>query len=109
MDIKEFVRDSIIQIVSGVAEAQEELSNHRRVAINPTLGHANYANPENIHFDLAVTVQEQLAVEGKVKGGIAVVSADVNAEKKSNNMTVSRISFNVPVALPSTARHQYDH
>lgn len=108
MDLAEFVKSSIVQIIQGVSHAIEETrGNSARAVINPTLQHASHGDINAISFDVAVTVQEEAGIKGS--GGIKVFGAQigVGADKTLSNTAVSRLSFSVPVALPSIAKERY--
>ncbi len=113
MELKDFVAESIKQIIDGVNEAKRFASENGAV-INPRQWIGNVANVdakrdsvtyaaiETIGFDIAVT-----AVEGKsTKGGIGVFAGAVGlgTQGLSENQTssMSRIRFSVPIVLPFT-------
>lgn len=112
MELQEFVQSALQQVLDGVKEAQAAVSGDAEV--NPTIwshgreGAAKHGILESsggkwihlVDFDVAVTAGES---EGK-KGGIGVVVGAVGLgsrrEASSENATVSRIRFAVPVAYP---------
>src|SRR5262249_13453921 len=71
MDIKEFVKTSLVQIAEGVAESIEEAKNHRGTRINPTSAHMPAAR-QHVQFDIAVTVQEGVSAKGS--GGVTIAT-----------------------------------
>jgi len=111
MELKQFVSETLKEIIEGVTNAQEEVT---KGAVNPKIwmsqrGEANKMKilesnaGEWIHmvdFDVAVTV-----VEGtESKGGIGLVVGPValgsKGQSNSENSSISRIKFQVPVAYP---------
>ena len=111
MELEEFVKKSLVQIVSAVKNAQSEVEDSGG-AINPTglqfwpkqLTGEKFNSEGNItqdvHFDVAVT-----AVEGKgTKGGIGVfvgaVGLGSQGESNISTQSASRIKFTVPVLFP---------
>ncbi|TAL40007.1 MAG: hypothetical protein EPN97_01295 [Alphaproteobacteria bacterium] len=107
MDLSDFVKSSLVEIIKGVAEAINETQgqNHRGV-VNPALGHTSHSNAEPVNFDIAVTIEETGDV--KAPGHIRVLGGRASADGKiATNTAVSRISFAVPVAWPSVATEQY--
>ena len=116
IQLQDFVKETIVQIVNGVKAAQEARRG-TKARVNPRgltypttadnkqgrrwdFGTAQYA--EDIEFDVAVA-----AAEGtETKGGVGVVAAifALGAQGKSDasSSTVSRIKFTVPVFLPES-------
>ena len=104
MDLREFVRDTLVQIQMGV---QDAITAHMAEAgsvgvINPVWGaDANAIGAEHVQkveFDVAVTVSNK--VEGGGKAGIKVFSAfEASGEGKKalEESSVSRIKFTVPI------------
>jgi hypothetical protein len=104
MDLREFVRDSLVQIQMGV---QNAITAHMAEVgsvgvINPVWGNdANAISAEHIQkveFDIAVTVSSK--AEGGAKAGIKVFSVgEISAGGKTGleESSVSRIKFTVPI------------
>ncbi len=79
MELKAFIKQSLVEIISGVDEAASEVD--RNICFV-------HRNSENVQFDVAVTV------ENSTEGGIKVaslLSGGINSESK--NSTISRVSF----------------
>jgi hypothetical protein len=106
MELKEFVSETLVQILAGVQDAIS-----RRLAapgslgaINPVFGlDAGAAGPDHIQkveFDVAVTVTDKAGGGGKA--GIKVFSIELGGEagKSTEQSIVSRIKFAVPVIPP---------
>ena len=112
MDLKEFVGQALTEIVQGVLNAQSALGKNGK-CINPQLSTQQGSLEElgklvsiqgqlvqAIEFDVAVT-----ATKGKgTKGGIGVVAGVLalgsQGQSNSENSSVTRIKFTVPVSLP---------
>ena len=111
MELEDFIKKSLVQIVSAVKTAQSEVEGSGG-AINPTglqfwpkqLTGEKFNSDgnitQNVHFDVAVT-----AIEGKgTKGGIGVfvgaVGLGSQGESNVSTQAASRIKFTVPVLLP---------
>ena len=113
MELKDFVSESIKQIIDGVNEAKRYagenggMINPRRWGWNSTNVQAKFdrttgAAIETIEFDVAVT-----AIDGtKTKGGIGVFMGAVGigsqGQSENSHSSVSRLKFSVPVVLPVT-------
>lgn len=114
MELKDFIKETITQIVNGVVEAQAEINQHG-AEINPKrvqfkeAGQYNYHNsgkPQYVEFDVGLTsIQKSGSSEG-----IGVFLGSISLGKKNDegaeHTAVSRIKFSLPVVLPSgTGEH----
>lgn len=115
MDVREFVKQSLLDIIGGVVDAQNEIKSLAPDAkISPAYAKhepdagvvANRRQSVSlIEFDIAVTVAHAGKAEagGSAKGGVlSVFSGTVEgaveyAQERSN---VSRLRFDVPIAFP---------
>lgn len=115
MELKEFVSETIKQIIDGVIEAQK-YAKDKEAQVNPshlqpvsvkkegTVFKDNLGSrfAQTIEFDVAIT-----AVDSSKLGagaGLSVASlfkAGVNGETSENNSTANRIKFELPVILPN--------
>jgi hypothetical protein len=113
MQLKDFVSESIKQIIDGVSDAMEHAAskggrvNPARQIVNSNnassrFDRASGVSIETIEFDVAVTVSEGT----QTKGGIGVFTGFVGlgsqGQSDASNLSVSRLKFVVPIALPST-------
>lgn len=107
MNLREFVKDTLEEIVRGVQDAQssevgENISPAARSA-GSNIG-VYVARKGNIaftvNFDVAVTVSESADAEGG--GKVTVLAANVGGKLTSNTSekTVTRLQFGVPVTFP---------
>jgi len=111
MNLKDFIKIALTDIVSATEEAKIELDTQLK-SICPPIGQA-YATKfgiqlddatgmyhQQVTFDVAVTV-EHIAGDN-AKAGIKVfnlVEANLGKNSSVNNSTVSRIKFHVPIGL----------
>lgn len=115
MDIKEFIKETLIQISEGICEANKQMSsrnsfvatenitNQSGIPVNDTYSYKEGASHlvRPIDFDIAVTVSDASAQSGK--GGIEVLSlfhAGGGIENQSSSNTTHKIKFSIPLALP---------
>lgn len=112
MELKEFIKTAITDITDAVSELQAGLDNG--AIVNPSL-----PNPipnetvdvsqndsvnnriSNIDFDIALTVSDTDTIEGEGKIGIQVFSAKIGGDSKSRTENISRITFSIPIVLPT--------
>lgn len=118
MDLKDFVRESLVQIATGISEANEALAGTTAV-VNPfnvqaysteakaygrlnDAFNAKDALVELVDFDVAVTTESGTQTGGGIK--ISVASIGIGAEGKSTGAQSreSRIRFKIPMVYPST-------
>lgn len=111
MELKEFIKHSLIEITTAVAEARKEVKSVGVfIAEYNTNGNSvinnekKYCITKDCNFDIAVTTSKETNAEGKA--GISVMSIGVGtkAEAKSNNSSVSRISFSIPITFETETR-----
>lgn len=111
MEIKEFVSTVIIQVVTGLNTAKEQLKeNDSGAIINPAVGgdgnvHNDTWPPrrliQQIEMSIAVTATDSHNIGGKAGLNIAVFSAEISGAKVSaSNSTVNTVKFTVPIAFP---------
>ena len=110
MDLKEFVSQSLIQIIDGVSEAQEH-ARSKGGYINPAL--RNIGNIENtavtnagqavqpVFFDVAISVTEDSSSSGGGKIAIAnLICVGGKSAESEVNATTSKLSFKINLAIP---------
>jgi hypothetical protein len=115
MDLKEFVAETLTQIIDGVKEAQRRTEAVEGTSVNPHLSappelarygilNAGGNVAQVIQFDVALTAMEGTGT----KGGIGVVAGVFNlgsaGQSQTENSSVSRVKFSVPLALPRGRR-----
>ncbi|RRN75990.1 hypothetical protein [Agrobacterium deltaense] len=110
MELKNFIRETLVNIATGIQEAKLETSDFW--AINPgSLNGERVIERSYIDFDVAITVSESVENQKEGKGGVKAeisvlgskISGDVGrslgtaVQQASEN--VSRVSFKVPVYM----------
>ena len=112
MELKEFVKTAIQDITNAVSELQSELKNGSIVSpsMPSAIANSTVMDPDNgsinrkisnIDFDVALTVGDSGTIERGGKVGIQIFSAKIGGENKSHTENVSRITFTIPVVLPT--------
>lgn len=108
MELKDFVKATLEQIVEGVADVQKAVSALGAV-INPSNQHfkkdgqwnsLGHAMPQDVVFDVALTATER---RGSSEG-IGVFLGSVNLGKKNDTVgeqvSITKVKFTVPLVLP---------
>jgi hypothetical protein len=113
MELKDFVSESIKQIIDGVNEAKRYADNYDAM-VNPRRWSWNSSNVlaryesntgaaiENIEFDVAVTVTEGTNTKGGIGVFVGPVGIGSQGQSENSNSSVSRLKFSVPIVLPFT-------
>lgn len=108
MLLREFIKNTIFEIIEGVKLSQTEMPKiHDGVMVNPPYPYKDCTVRENnapathdltkISFDIAVTTTE--SKEKKLNGGIEVISGGINSSNE--NSKANRVQFDLKVLLPS--------
>ncbi len=108
MELKDFVKATLEQIVEGASEAQAAIRKRGGV-VNPSSmsfqrdGSWNtydHAMPQEVQFDVALTATDK---RGSSEG-IGVFLGSINLGKKNESgleqVAVTRVKFTVPLVLP---------
>lgn len=114
MDLKEFVSETLVSIVTGIKDAQEKTRNlgasvnpgglmrkSEAVSDNSTWDNRNNNFSQPVTFDIAITAEDSAKGGAKVKVLSGILGGDIGGEKGSKNVLASRIQFTVPVLFPS--------
>lgn len=101
MDLKDFVRDTLLQLAEGVREAQTQAEERKWTTLIAPARSATgrIQQPvEMVKFDVAVTVSDTDQKSGKA--GIRVFSFGEiggSAEREASRSEVHRIKFEIPI------------
>lgn len=103
MDVRSFVKTTLVQVMGGVADAQREwISSGGKGFINPVWGGLDdlYNHVQVVQFDVAVSVSSNDDREGG--GAIRVASMDMKdtEHRLPQSATLSRVAFGIPICPP---------
>ncbi len=108
MELKNFITETLCQIINGLKDAQEQIGEpsgdiEERVLapfINPSPASEYDKKLYEIDFDVAVTAMDTGQSLGG--GGISVMGINLTAKVNSEqvNSSVTHIKFKVPVSYP---------
>ena len=118
MELKDFIKETLLQIASGARLADDEYRKLGNGGVNPEgkfhlegIPHIlcpgvndkhDISKPVvSVQFKLNVQIEEKTQIEGKIGGILNVISASFGGSKEETNKSVQEISFSIPVALPS--------
>jgi hypothetical protein len=112
MDLKDFISDSVIQIIQGVTAAQDYVKDNAPTAkVAPVLDDASGprdgfrarlgGNPvQLVDFDVAVETGSRDEAQGGVGVLMAVFTVGVRGKEETTISEYSRLKFSIPVELP---------
>ncbi|MDB6063177.1 MAG: hypothetical protein JWM78_3280 [Verrucomicrobiaceae bacterium] len=116
MELKDFIKETLVQIAVGVEAAQTEVRDcggfvnpaHRSDPKNNVETHFGVlGNGQNIFlvdFDISVTVVEETGADAKAKlQVVSFLKIGVGIESSTSNSATNRIGFKVPLGLPVDA------
>lgn len=108
MELKEFIKQTLVQITNGVVEAQESIKN-TGCYINPEGFHTGeqvkpgfnkeYRHVQKIKLSIAVTVEENNET-GKGVGVSSILVAGISTKNNNTNTSTNHIEFEIPISLP---------
>ena len=108
MKLKDFVAETLKEILDGVVEVQEHYEKHGgsvnanyQYKSDALLTSATQQPAQMVEFDVLVTTHE--GTESKAGIGVFMAAVHAGAAGKSDHSTASssRIRFSVPIILPS--------
>lgn len=107
MELKEFIKTVLIEIIDGVELAQKEIvATNRNAIINPTIGQMidikSKFDPHDLKNSNEVKITATVAVTQSDGGnfGLSIIPIKATTNKENKNETTTSISFVVPVVFP---------
>ncbi|MDO3390616.1 hypothetical protein Q3C19_09025 [Bacteroides sp. ET489] len=122
MELKEFIKESLSQIIDAVKETQEKYKDTNVVICPDNIqevkdglyildeneydNYSSRSKVQNIDMDIAISVTEK---EGNKSGlGIAkIINAGISSENTQQNESISKIKFSIPIVLPTSSSQKY--
>ena len=102
MELREFVKATLVQIIEGVRDARAAVS---QMEARDGAEIVRSYEDQKVDFDVGVTVVESSAREGGGGVQISVLSLGAGISKEKEQTAVNHIKFTVPITLPTT-QHQ---
>lgn len=120
MDLRNFIKETLVQIAQGIEDASDALDDSAAV-VNPrnvvgTQGSEdakvygywventdrNYRRAvQEIEFDVAVTASEGTETKGGIGVMVGSIGLGTHGKSDATSASQSRIKFSVPMVLPS--------
>ena len=101
MDLKEFTKQTLVQIVEGAKEANSIIKDlDAQVHTYNDNGYGKSYPITTVDFDVAITATETEGKNGGARLKVAsLISLDAGAESKVANQVVSRVKYTLPLVL----------
>jgi hypothetical protein len=118
MELKDFINETLTQIMQGIRDAQSDESKHGG-EINPRIIIGDYLLDRKeeirragmmlsdmheaidfVNFDVAVTVTEATGTKGGIGILMGVVGAGSQGQSSASSGSLNRIQFRIPVSYP---------
>ncbi len=120
MQLREFIKEVLTQIVDGVRDAQgsnggafvvPKGDGGHKYAEHPRFAASARLKSTIVDFDVAITAEDNNKVEGSAGIKVIAVQFGAKGETSSKDSTVSRVQFAVPLLLPESKRewHKEGH
>ena len=119
MDLKDFVKESLVQISNGINEANEALEGtgamvnplHVTTNSDKSQAYGRTGSPahdvngtsrvvEKVDFDVAVVAEAGEQTKAGIKLSIASIGLGADGQSSSKDKSESRIKFTIPVVFP---------
>jgi hypothetical protein len=118
MELKDFIKGTLIEIVSGVKEAQNTISD-TGAYINPMVNVSNsqrsiasYGGHKSaiydVDFDIAVTASDSSGAKGGIGVFLGGVGIGTKADLNETNVSQNRIKFQVPISYPLSFPNKHE-
>lgn len=114
MNIQDFIKTAIVEIVKGVAEAREAVEEfgasagsdelYGYVKDNKVMTDANGRQVTIVEFDIVLAQIDATNSKGGIGVFMGAVGAGIQGASRGESSNNSRIKFNVPVVLPGKGR-----
>jgi hypothetical protein len=103
MELKEFIKNTLVSIKEGVNDANTELATNEGKTIGEDGDCLQYtmhdSKSHSINFDVAVVVnnenEEGMSGGGKLNISIASIGAEAKGKEKQTETNTTRIKFNI--------------
>lgn len=114
MELRDFIKESLIQIVQGVADAQSSLiGNNCLGSVSPEIRNsrstlessgalltAEGALVQTVEFDVSVAATEGTGTKGSIGVVVGILGLGSQGQSSQSSSNTSRLKFSVPISLP---------
>lgn len=115
MELRDFIKESLVQIIQGVSDAQHQIqAATSQGAISPrirndwstldkkgVLYNQDGCPLQTVEFDVAVTATEGTGTKGGIGIAVGFLGLGSQGQSSASRENISRIKFAVPISLPT--------
>lgn len=108
MELREFISESLSQILNGIEDAHAKLegeSHYPRIYHVGQIRHDNFDQTEKIDFEVLVNVEASSSTGGGAKINVLALTVGVEADQGSKHIHQNKIKFSVPVCFTKAERN----
>ena len=107
MELKEFIKETLNDIIDGVREAQQGSS--KDVAINPRIKKVSDFTREiqYVEFDIAISELNEDGASGRIGVGVPIIGANGSVSSGKQTEEATRIRFKVGVKFPTVESDRF--
>jgi len=103
MNLRDFIREALTDIVGAVEDAQNAIKNGTivpEVSDNFKCVETGISNFQPIEFEVSVITDEKSGSEAKLSVVAAVVGGNIKGQSNTSSGHVAKLRFKIPVSLP---------
>jgi len=104
MELHEFVRETLTQIINGVVEAQNSQivrdNNAEIIPYSVSSSNSKITN-RDIEFDVVVSAQSENSTKAGLGVFVGPIGAGTQAKINSNDSMQNRVKFSIPIVFPT--------
>jgi hypothetical protein len=103
MDLRDFISQALVDIISGVADAQKKIPDGEivpNVAKTFTAVEHGVSDIQSVGFEVTVRADEREGSEAKLNVVTAIIGGGVKGEIGKSGGHAATLSFKVPIRLP---------
>ncbi|MEZ8057221.1 hypothetical protein [Vibrio splendidus] len=107
MELRDFIKSSLKDIIGGVTDAQNEIE---KGEIVPKINESSFSflqsdisSVQAIEFEVAVNTIEREGSEAKLNVVAAVIGGSVGGNSSNDSTHAAKLSFKVPVRFPKSS------
>lgn len=112
MELKEFIKATLEQIVEGAAQAQQSINSQGGI-VNPSnmayqkdgqWNTYNHAIPQEVVFDVGLTSTDKAGSAEGIGVFLGSISLGKKNEAGTEHVAITKVKFTVPLVLPPGAQ-----
>ena len=102
MELKDFVKSAILDIIEGVREAQGVNTTDAVINANSQVNDVGVRRLVDVEFDVVLSAQSTLSGDGKLEVSAArILDGELEGTVVKDSSNMSRVKFTIPVRFPS--------